>query len=110
MFRRVALAAREDWAALGELDAGSGWDADAWVTALDPYFEDHDEIGTGPAARSPELFVVDPGERGSRTWTVTQVLDDPAGDHDWRIVAEVDLDASDEAGEAVLRVTGVGRL
>ena len=35
-------------------------------------------------------------------WTVRQIFDDPAGDHDWGISAEVDLAASDEAGEAVV--------
>ena len=35
---------------------------------------------------------------------------DPAGDHDWGISALVDLDASDEAGSAVLRITDVGQL
>ena len=39
-----------------------------------------------------------------------QILDDPAGDRDWAITAEVDLDASDEAGVAVVRVLDVGRL
>ena len=39
-----------------------------------------------------------------------QIFDDPAGDHDWGISAEVDLAASDEAGEAALRVTDVGQL
>jgi hypothetical protein len=38
------------------------------------------------------------------------VLDDPAGDHDWRIEAVVDLDASDEAGTAVVTVTDVRML
>jgi len=41
---------------------------------------------------------------------VRQVIDDPAGDHDWGISATVDLAASDDAGEAVVTVTGVGRL
>ena len=36
-----------------------------------------------------------------------QIFDDPAGDHDWGISAEVDLAASDEAGDAVLRVDGL---
>ena len=31
-----------------------------------------------------------------------QIIDDPEGDHDWRITASVDLDASDAAGEPVL--------
>ncbi|MGH8893879.1 MAG: DUF3516 domain-containing protein, partial [Actinomycetes bacterium] len=38
------------------------------------------------------------------------VFDDPAGDHDWGIGAEVDLKASDESGEAVVHVTAVDRL
>jgi hypothetical protein len=41
---------------------------------------------------------------------VRQIFDDPNGDHDWGISAEVDLAASDEKGEAVLRVTGVDQL
>ncbi len=39
-----------------------------------------------------------------------QILDDPAGDHDWGINAEVDLAASDESGELVMTVTGMARL
>ena len=49
-------------------------------------------------------------DRSGRIWHVRQILADPAGDHDWGIAAEVDLDASDEAGSAVLRVTAVNRL
>ena len=47
-------------------------------------------------------------EPDGRTWRVRQVLDDPDGDRDWAISAEVDLDASDAVGEPVLRVTRVG--
>jgi hypothetical protein len=43
-------------------------------------------------------------------WVVRQILDDPAGDHDWGISAEVDLGASDAAGTAVVRITAVDRL
>ncbi len=39
-----------------------------------------------------------------------QIVDDPAGHHDWGISAEVDLAASDEEGHAVLHVTGFDRL
>ena len=53
------------------------------------------------------LFVVT--ERG-RTWDVRQVIDDPAGHHDWAITATVDLDASDEAGELVLTTGAFARL
>jgi len=105
LFRRVELAARRRWEDLGKLDGAHGWSAETWSQALEPYFADHDEIGTGPDARGPRLLVVDeePG-----VWKVRQVLDDPAGDHDWAITAEVDLAASDEAGTAVVRVLDVG--
>jgi hypothetical protein len=107
LFHRVKLAALGDYDALGELDASCGWDAAAWADAVEPYFEVHDEIGTGPDARGPGLLIIDqrPG-----SWAVRQILDDPAGDHDWGISAEVDLAASDEAGSAVLRITDVGQL
>ena len=45
--------------------------------------------------------------RSRERWLVRQVLDDPAGDHDWAISAEVDLAASDEEGAAVVWVTAV---
>ena len=107
MFRRVELAARRDWWALGDLDAADGWDADAWREALEPYFEEYADIGTGPDARGPQRLIVEeqPGH-----WLVRQILDDPAGDHDWGFSADVDLAASDEAGEAVLTLTDVGQL
>ncbi len=107
LFRRVELAARRDWAALGELDAGSGWDAESWAETLQPYFEDHDEILLGADARGPGLLIMD--ETGRR-WTVRQIIDDPNGDHDWGFSAEIDLDASDTEGVPVITITAVGRL
>ncbi len=105
LFRRVQLAAREDVSALAELDPSFG--ADAWSDALDGYFADHDEILTGANARSAQLLLL---TEGPTEWTVRQILDDPAGDHDWGISATVDLAASDEEGAAVLTVTAVDRL
>ncbi|MDQ0614355.1 superfamily II RNA helicase [Microbacterium sp. W4I4] len=103
LFRRVQLAAREDQDGLEALDPGF----DGWSDALDAYYAEHDEILTGPDARSSALLLI---EQASSSWTVRQILDDPAGDHDWGITATVDLAASDEAGEAVIAVTGVDRL
>jgi superfamily II RNA helicase len=104
MFRRVELLARRDWDALGELDSGSGMDADAWQDAAGDYFAEHDAVDTGPDARGPAMLVIE--EQPDR-WLVQQILGDPAGDHDWRIFAEVDLRASDEAGELVLHAAGL---
>ena len=88
------------------LDGDPGWDA-AWEEAIEPYFDDHDEIGTGPDARGPALLII---EEHADHWSVRQILDDPAGDHDWGISARIDLADSDAAGAAVLRVTDVGQL
>jgi len=112
LFRRVELAALGRYDELGELDAEAGWDAAAWTAALEPYFAEHDEIGTGADARGPSLLIIDEnGDHGRGAhWSVRQILDDPAADHDWGISARVDLAASDAAGAAVLRVTDVGPL
>jgi hypothetical protein len=105
LFRRIQLAAREDVDALAALDPHFG--ADAWDAALDAYFAEHDEIRTGADARSSALLILD--ESGP-VWTARQIIDDPAGDHDWGITATIDLAASDEAGEAVIAVSGMDRL
>ncbi|HEY7921295.1 MAG TPA: DUF3516 domain-containing protein, partial [Streptosporangiaceae bacterium] len=107
LFRRVELAALGHYDELGQLDGEDGWDAGAWEAAVEPYFDVHDEIGTGPDARGPALLIID---EGAQAWTLRQIFDDPAGDHDWGISAQVDLAASEEAGQAVLRVTDVGQL
>ncbi|MBT9410054.1 DUF3516 domain-containing protein, partial [Salmonella enterica] len=90
--------------ALAELDPSFG--AAAWSDALDAYFAEHDDIGTGPDARSSRMLLL---TEGPTAWTARQIIDDPAGDHDWGISATVDLAASDEAGEAVVTVTAVDR-
>ena len=106
LFRRVQLAALQDDDALVALDPDVGW-----PEVLDRYFDEHDEILTGGPARSPRLCVVDDTDAAaSGIWRVEQTIDDPAGDHDWRIRAEVDLQASVDEGAAIVRVTEVVRL
>jgi superfamily II RNA helicase len=107
LFRRVELAALRRSEELGELDADCGFDAQKWAAALAEYFAEHDDIGTGANARGPGLLILDeqPG-----MWEARQIFDDPAGDHDWGFSAAIDLDASDEAGVAVIKVTSVGQL
>ncbi|MCH1881968.1 DEAD/DEAH box helicase [Agrococcus sp. ARC_14] len=107
LFRRVQLAALDRHEALGELDAAAGFDATAWGDALDAYYDEHETIGTGADARSSRMLVID---EGPAVWEAQQILADPAGDHDWRIWASIDLAASADAGVAVVRVTRVGRL
>lgn len=109
LFRRVELAALDNVTELGAMDAESGWDEDAWGEAMDAYWDEYDELGTGPDARGPKLLRIEE-EPEHGLWRVRQTFADPNGDHDWGISAEVDLAASDEEGRAVVRVTDVGQL
>ncbi|GAA5034098.1 DEAD/DEAH box helicase [Microbacterium fluvii] len=106
MFRRVQLAALQDDDALAALDP----DVD-WSGALDRYYDEHASMLTGGPARSPRLLQIDEADAAaSGLWRLEQTIDDPAGDHDWRIRGEVDLAASEEAGTAVVRIVEVVRL
>ena len=107
LFRRVELAARRDFYTLGGLDAAAGWDADAWEDAIEDYFDEHETLGIGPDARGPALIII---EQEPDVWKVRQIFDDPAGDHDWGISAEIDLRASDAEGVAVVRIVDVNQL
>ena len=129
MFRRVELAARDDLDGLMRMERDSADRTDpprevtmtrsAWDQALEVYFAEHDAINTAGDARGPQLLQVSPtigvpagvdDETPRRIWLVRQVIDDPEGHHDWVIEATVDLDASDEVGEAVLQATAMRRL
>lgn len=99
MFRLVQLFALEKEDRLAELldylDEVPDFGA-----ILDDYFDEYDDIDSGPEARGPEYFRL--GDTDSRLWSVRQIIKDPAGDHAYQFVATVDLDASDEAGEVRL--------
>ena len=91
----------------------------AWDAALEDYYAEHESLGTGADARGPSLHQVEPAqgvpvgapdEATYRLWRVRQVLDDPAGHHDWVIEATVDLDASDAVGEPLVMVAAMRRL
>lgn len=107
LFRRVELFAWRRRHDLGELDGSAGWTAERWEEVIGDYFAEHHDVGLGADARGPALLIID---RRPGLWRVRQILDDPAGDHDWGIEVEVDLEASDEEGAAVLRVIDAGRL
>jgi hypothetical protein len=107
MFQKVQLAARDRFEELGRLETSARvpMTAAAWEEQLGAYWEEYESMGSGPAARSPELLMI---RVDGRAWTVRQIIDDPEGNHDWAIVATVDLDASDAAGEPVIRTESFG--
>ena len=99
MFRLVQLFALEKEDRLAELldylDEVPDFGA-----ILDDYFDEYDDIDSGPEARGPKFFRL--GDTDSRSWSVRQIIKDPDGDQAYQFVATVDLDASDEAGEVRL--------
>ncbi|MFC7450131.1 DEAD/DEAH box helicase [Rhodococcus daqingensis] len=96
MFKRIELASRRRWDALAEL--GDGLESQDWSELMELYFDEYDEIGTGPDARGPQLFSV---QIEPELWRVRQTIADPQGDHGWALVGEVNLAESDAAGEVV---------
>ena len=99
MFRLVQLFALEKEDRLAELLEYLDEVPD-FGAILDDYFDEYDDIDSGPEARGPEFFRL--GDTDSRAWSVRQIIKDPDGDHAYQFVATVDLDASDEAGEVRL--------
>ncbi len=72
MFKRVELASRQRWDDLAGL--GDGLEAEDWADLLELYFDEYDEIGTGPDARGPGgLFSV---ATEPTLWRVRQTLAD----------------------------------
>lgn len=102
IWRRVELFARRRPDLLEEIDAYP-----SWSDALTDYYLDYPLLETDADARGPAMLQI---ETSHDKWLVRQVFADPEGDHDWGITGEVDLAASDDAGEVVLRVLHVGPL
>ncbi len=109
LFTRVTLAAREHIDELGNLDADWGMTGARWRRALDAYFEQHDEIILDADARSTAFFSIDESdEKAAHLWHVHQIFSDESGDHDFGIMADLDLDATADEGEAVFKNYRVG--
>ena len=109
LIRRVTLAARERYDQLGELDSDFGMTATRWERVLDAYHEQHEEILTDADARSSAMLSIDEAdEQAAHVWHVHQIFSDEDGDHDFGIMADLDLDATQEEGEAVFKNYRVG--
>ena len=109
LFRRVTLAARDHADQLGDLDADFGMTEARWQRALDAYHEEHEEILTDGDARSTAMFSIDEiDEQTAHVWHVHQIFADESADHDFGIMADLDLDATQEEGEAVFKNYRVG--
>jgi superfamily II RNA helicase len=91
----------------GLLAERCGWDEQALVEAMAPYWDEYASIEVDADARSSRWFHL--AEEPDR-WTVTQQIADPAGDGEWRFVATVDLEQARAEGAPHLRLTSLGPL
>lgn len=109
LFLRVGLAARKRAEELGKLDQEWGCGEPRWQRALDAYYDEHEAILIDTDARSMAYFSIDESDENTdHVWHVRQIFSDPEGDHDFGMVADVDLDATQEEGEAVFKSFRVG--
>lgn len=109
LFSRVRLAAHRDTAGLGEADGDWGFGERAWIQVLDEYYEEHEEVLLDADARSKAYLMLDEAdEEELHVWHVRQIFHDEAGDNDFVIAADVDLDATQEGDGVVFANYRVG--
>ena len=104
LFHRVQLVAAGKAKELGALDADWGMPELRWQRVLDDLFEAHESVAIDADARSAAYFSIDEAdEKAGHVWHVHQTFADSDGDRDFGIMADVDLDATQEEGAAVFK-------
>ena len=111
LFQRVRLAAQDKAAELGALDEEWGYGEFRWNRVLDAFYRTHDELLVDADARSSAFLTIDDGdELTDHVWHVHQVFHDSEGDHDFGIMADVDLDATQDGDGIVFKSYRVGAI
>jgi hypothetical protein len=109
LFHRVELVAYDKPEELAALDADWGYGLRTWQDTLDELYDEHVEINTDAGARSVDFFKVDDSQETSEhVWRVQQTFDDIEGDRDWGIAGILDIDATQDEGQAVFVEYHVG--
>ena len=103
-----------DEAALGAVDSPGDGDGQPWTVerlkaAREAYRVEHAGPRLDPEARNLRHTHVQPSDDRT-TWRVQQMLVDPEGLNDWVLELDVDLAASRELGEPVLKLLRLGSL
>ena len=103
-----------DEAALALIDsptdgAGEPWTAARLRAAREAHRIEHGDLRLDPEARNLRHTHVEPADDRT-SWRVQQMLVEPEGLTDWVAELEVDLAASREVGEPVLRLLRLGSL
>jgi len=100
-FRWVQLLARRDSGALAEVSPLSADEiSDQWAA----YFDDHEEVITGPEARGAQYF-----SYNADTGEVTQFIVDPQQWVEWKVTGRVDFETSRAEGRAAVDLLEVIR-
>lgn len=125
---RFALDDLDGLVALRDSDGVAEWPEDRWADALDAYWDEYDWLGSSTEAQAKHRYAfnmspteadyLDLGvEQGpalkaalalEAAWLVSYTFEDPEGDGAWHLVAVVDVAASAEANEPVMRLLYVG--
>lgn len=104
LFQRVRLAALDRADALGDLDVDWGFGESRWARMLDAFYEAHEDLLIDADARSAAFLEIDESdEQTDHVWHVHQVFHDSDGDHDFGIMADVDLDATQDGDGIVFK-------
>jgi hypothetical protein len=90
-------------------DPSAAWAPERLRTALDEYRVEHGALRLDPEARNLRHTYVHTAGDGD-PWRVQQMLVDPEEHNDWVAEFEVDIKASRDAGQPVLRLVRLGAL
>lgn len=103
-----------DWeAAVVQLELNAGTEDPAWTperlkALMDQYLSTHQGPRLDPEGRNQRHTYVQPKAEEPRFLVVQQMLVDTAEYNDWAVEFDVDLDASREAGQPVMRLVSIG--
>jgi hypothetical protein len=90
-------------------DLDEAWTPERLQGVLEGYRAEHGQLRLDPEARNLRHTHISPAPEAEK-WRVEQVLVDPEMHNDWVADFEVDLAASREARQPVLRLTRIGAL
>lgn len=107
-FRWVQLLSRRDYVGLAQEAEGDLSDVGRVKEVVSSYWEDFSEVATDAEARSSRWLVET--ARDQTQVIVEQIVCDPEGFNEWRLRGVVELEASREAGEAVVKLTDIVKL
>ena len=95
--------------AQGQTNEQSTWTATRLQSAMEAYLTDHEHLCLDPNARNTRHTYVTVSD-DKKSWRVQQMLVDPEEANDWVAEFRVDLPASRDQGEPVMKLVKLGPL